>query len=330
MKYAKDTRPEGASIEAAEILVEALPWIKNITGKTVVIKYGGSAMVDEKLRADVMSDIVLLKIVGVNPVIVHGGGNAISRAMDMLNLPVEFKDGQRVTSPEAMNVVRTVLMGEVNQELVEALNRHGNFAVGVSGADAGVIVAEQASPELGRVGRITRINRPLLDDLVSSDYIPVIASVALGEDGGFYNVNADMVAGHIAAAIGAHKVVFLTDVDGLYENFEDKSSLISNLTVFEARYMVENNVVSTGMIPKLKSCIHALENGVQRAHIINGTTPHSLLLELLTSTGVGTTMHSTEEAYRFDNHPLGKFASKLLENCDQSQPAQSTQSSQNR
>lgn len=330
MKYAKDTRPEGASIKAAEILVEALPWIKNITGKTVVIKYGGSAMVDEKLRADVMSDIVLLKIVGVNPVIVHGGGNAISRAMDMLNLPVEFKDGQRVTSPEAMNVVRTVLMGEVNQELVEALNRHGNFAVGVSGADAGVIVAEQASPELGRVGRITRINRPLLDDLVSSDYIPVIASVALGEDGGFYNVNADMVAGHIAAAIGAHKVVFLTDVDGLYENFEDKSSLISNLTVFEARYMVENNVVSTGMIPKLKSCIHALENGVQRAHIINGTTPHSLLLELLTSTGVGTTMHSTEEAYRFDNHPLGKFASKLLENRDQSQPAQSTQSSQNR
>ena len=330
MKYAKDTRPEGASIEAAEILVEALPWIKNITGKTVVIKYGGSAMVDEKLRADVMSDIVLLKIVGVNPVIVHGGGHVISRAMDMLNLPVEFKDGQRVTSPEAMNVVRTVLMGEVNQELVEALNRHGNFAVGVSGADAGVIVAEQASPELGRVGRITRINRPLLDDLVSSDYIPVIASVALGEDGGFYNVNADMVAGHIAAAIGAHKVVFLTDVDGLYENFEDKSSLISNLTVFEARYMVENNVVSTGMIPKLKSCIHALENGVQRAHIINGTTPHSLLLELLTSTGVGTTMHSTEEAYRFDNHPLGKFASKLLENRDQSQPAQSTQSSQNR
>ena len=250
--------------------------------------------------------------------------------MDMLNLPVEFKDGQRVTSPEAMNVVRTVLMGEVNQELVEALNRHGNFAVGVSGADAGVIVAEQASPELGRVGRITRINRPLLDDLVSSDYIPVIASVALGEDGGFYNVNADMVAGHIAAAIGAHKAVFLTDVDGLYENFEDKSSLISNLTVFEARYMVENNVVSTGMIPKLKSCIHALENGVQRAHIINGTTPHSLLLELLTSTGVGTTMHSTEEAYRFDNHPLGKFASKLLENRDQSQPAQSTQNSQNR
>ena len=154
MKYAKDTRPEGASTEAAKILVEALPWIKNITGKTVVIKYGGSAMVDEKLRADVMSDIVLLKIVGVNPVIVHGGGKAITRAMDLMEIPVEFKDGQRVTTPEAMNLVRTVLMGEVNQELVEALNHHGNFAVGVSGADGGVIVAEQASPDLGRVGRI--------------------------------------------------------------------------------------------------------------------------------------------------------------------------------
>lgn len=314
MKYAKDTRPEGPLNKAAEILVEALPWIKNVTGKTIVIKYGGSAMVDGQLRADVMSDIVLLKIVGVNPVIVHGGGKAITEAMGMMQLPVEFKDGQRVTTDEAMNLVRTVLMGKVNQELVEALNQHGNFAVGVSGADAGVIVAKQASPDLGRVGAITRINRPLLDDLVAADYIPVIASVALGEDNGFYNVNADMVAGHIAAAIGAHKAVFLTDVDGLYENFDDKDSLISNLTVFEARYMVENNVVSTGMIPKLKSCILALESGVERAHIINGTTPHALLLELLTSTGVGTTMHSTDEAYRFDAHPLGKFASKLLEN----------------
>ena len=308
------SRPKGVANKAAEVLVEALPWIKNITGKTVVIKYGGSAMVDEQLRADVMNDIVLLKIVGVNPVIVHGGGKAITEAMDFLQLPVEFKDGQRVTTPEAMDLVRTVLMGKVNQELVEALNEHGNFAVGVSGADAGVIVAEQASPELGRVGRITRINSPLLDDLVAGDYIPVVASVALGEDGGFYNVNADMVAGHIAAAIGAHKVVFLTDVDGLYENFENKDSLISNLTLFEAQYMVENNIVSTGMIPKLKSCIHALDSGVFRAHIINGITPHSLLLELLTSTGVGTTMHSTEESCTFDTHPLGNFASKLLEN----------------
>lgn len=315
MKYAKDTRPKGPSVKAAAVLVETLPWIKNITGKTVVIKYGGSAMVNGQLRADVMNDLVLLKIVGVNPIIVHGGGSAITDAMKLLKLPVEFRDGQRVTTPEAMEVVRTVLMGKVNQELVQALNEHGNFAVGVSGADAGVIVAEQASPQLGRVGRITQINRALLDDLVGGDYIPVVASVALGEDGGFYNVNADMVAGHIAAAIGAHKVVFLTDVNGLYEKFEDKNTLISNLTLFEAQYMVENNVISTGMIPKLKSCILALEAGVFRAHIINGTTPHSLLLELLTSTGVGTTIHSTEEACNFDAHPLGNFAARLIENC---------------
>ncbi len=316
MKFAKDTQPEGVSTKAAEVLADALPWIKNITGKTIVIKYGGAAMVDEKLRADLMSDIVLLKIVGVNPVIVHGGGKAISRAMDSANLPVEFREGQRVTTPEAMKVVRTILAGQVNQELVEALNRHGNFAVGLSGADAGILVAEQANPALGRVGRITRVNRTLIDDLVASAYIPVIASVALGEDGGFYNVNADMAAGHVAAEIGAHKAIFLTDVDGLYRDFEDKGSLISNLTLDEARGMVTRGEISTGMIPKLKSCIMALEAGVLRAHIINGTTPHSLLLELLTSTGVGTVIHSTEEAYKFDNHPLGKFAAKLAENSE--------------
>lgn len=318
MKYAKDTRPEGVSGKAAEILVEALPWIKNITGRTVVVKYGGSAMVDEALRADVMNDLVLLKIVGVNPVIVHGGGNAITATMNRAGLPVEFRDGQRVTTDEAMDLVRAVLMGTVNQELVEALNEHGNFAVGVSGADAGTIIAEQASAELGRVGRVTRINAALLHDLVAGDYIPVVASVALGEDGGFYNVNADVVAGYVAAAVGAHKVVFLTDVDGLYEDFEDKDTLISNLTGSEARHMVEDDIVSTGMIPKLRSCIHALESGVFRAHIINGTTPHALLLELLTSTGVGTTVHSTEEACRFDAHPLGNFAAKLMENCNES------------
>lgn len=317
MKYAKDTRPEGVSGKAAEILVEALPWIKNITGRTVVVKYGGSAMVDEALRADVMNDLVLLKIVGVNPVIVHGGGNAITAAMNRAELPVEFRDGQRVTTDEAMDLVRAVLMGTVNQELVEALNEHGNFAVGVSGADAGTIIAEQASAELGRVGRVTRINAALLHDLVAGDYIPVVASVALGEDGGFYNVNADVVAGYVAAAVGAHKVVFLTDVDGLYEDFGEEDTLISNLTVSEARHMVEDDIVSTGMIPKLRSCIHALESGVFRAHIINGTTPHALLLELLTSTGVGTTVHSTEEACRFDAHPLGNFAAKLMENCNE-------------
>ncbi len=314
MKYARETRANAASYEAAEILCDALPWIKNITGKTVVIKYGGAAMGDEELQADVMSDIVFLKIIGVNPVIVHGGGKAISSAMEHENLSVKFINGQRVTPPDAMDLVRTVLVGQVNQNIVKELNAHGNFAVGISGADAGVIVADQMTPQLGRVGRISRINRSIIDDLAGGDYIPVIASVALGEDGDFYNVNADMVAGDIAGAIGAHKVIFLTDVDGLYENFEDKDSLISNLTLKEAQSLIDSGLVATGMIPKLRSCIHALQEGVSRAHIINGTTPHALLLELMTSTGVGTTMHSTEELYQNDSHPLGNFASKLIEN----------------
>ena len=314
MKFATETSQRNVSHKTAEVLADALPWIKNITGKTVVIKYGGSAMVDDKLRAEVMSDIVLLKIVGVNPVIVHGGGKAITRAMEREGLPVEFKGGQRVTSPEAMDVVRRVLIGEVNSELVSTLNSHGNFAVGVSGADGGTIVAKQADPELGRVGQITRINGALLNDLVASDYIPVVATIALGTDGGFYNVNADMAAGRIASAIGAHKIVFLTDVDGLYVDFNNKDTLISNMTLNEGKQMLAEGVVSTGMIPKLKACIQSLEDGVYRTHIINGTTPHSLLLELLTSAGVGTTMHSTDEACTYDAHPLGNFASKLLEN----------------
>lgn len=314
MKYAKDTRAEGYKTETAEVIVEALPWIKNITGKTVVIKYGGSAMVNQKLRDDVMSDIVLLKIIGVNLVIVHGGGYAITEVMEQLKVPVEFKRGLRVTSDKGMEVAKMVLVGKVNQELVETMNKHGKVAVGVSGSDAGTIMAKQYDPELGRVGVVTGINATYLEDLIKDDYIPVVASVALGEDGGFYNVNADLVAGEIAATLGAHKVIFLTDVDGLYEDFDNKDSLISNLSLNEMKGMVEKGLISEGMIPKIKACINALAAGVFRSHIINGCIPHSLLLELLTNIGVGTTMHSTEEACTFDAHPLGNFASKLTEN----------------
>lgn len=318
MKYARDARPTISNEETAELLFQALPWIKNLTGKTVVIKYGGAAMVDARLRDDVMADIVLLKIIGVNPVIVHGGGKDINEALSHYDIPVEFRNGQRVTSEAAMEVVREVLVGKVNQELVAAINRHGNLAVGVSGADAGTIVAEQLSPELGRVGQVTRVNSAYLESLMSGDYIPVLATVAAGEDGGFYNINADVAAGHIAAAVHAHKVIFLTDVDGLYEDFSDKDSLISNLTLEETEAMLEAGDVDSGMIPKLQSCVHALRGGVFRAHIINGTTPHSLLLELLTDAGVGTVMHSTQAAYENDTqpHPLGIFASRLAENLD--------------
>ena len=312
MKYARDRQTNVSALHTAELLFEALPWIKNLTGKTVVIKYGGAAMVDPDLRDMVMSDIVLLKLIGMNPVIVHGGGKAISSAMAEAGIPVEFKGGQRVTTPEAMEIVREVLVGKVNVELVNAVNQHGNLAVGVSGVDAGTIMAEQYRPELQRVGRISKVNTDYLDYLISTDYIPVVATVGMGEDGGYYNINADLAAGHIAAAVGAHKAVFLTDVDGLYEDFSDKDSLLSNLTLEEAEDMIAT--ADKGMIPKLQSCVYALKHGVFRTHIINGTTPHSLLLELLTDTGIGTVIHATREAYEYDYHPLGKLASRLAEN----------------
>lgn len=316
MNYDTQSRPDGVSGITGQVLTEALPWIKNVTGKTIVIKYGGSAMEDEHLRAEVMADIVLLKIIGVKPIVVHGGGKAISKVMDRFGLPVEFIDGQRVTSDEAMDLVRMILMGQVNQELVGAMNEHGNMAVGVSGADAGIIMAEQADPKLGRVGKITHINTALLEDLAAADYIPVVASIAMGEDGGCYNVNADVAAGHIAAAIGAHKVMFLTDVDGLFEDYPNRETLISRMSLAEAKRMVEEKTISTGMIPKLGSCVRALEAGVRRAHILNGTVDNAILLELLTDKGIGTMVTGGEDLDTATNRPLGNFAAKLVENLE--------------
>ena len=290
MKFARDCRSSESNEATAQLLFEALPWIKNLTGKTVVIKYGGAAMVDEQLRRDVMSDIVLLKIIGMRPVIVHGGGKAINEALSHYDIPVEFKNGQRVTTPATMDIVREVLGGKVNQELVAAINHHGNLAVGVSGSDAGTLIAEPLDPELGRVGKVTHVN-----------------------------INADTAAGAVAAALHAHKAIFLTDVDGLYKDFSDKDSLISNLTLDEVNEMLYGGEVDKGMIPKLRAAVDALAGGVFRAHIINGTTPHSLLLELLTDAGVGTVIHSTETAYEFDTHPhpLSTFAARLTENLDE-------------
>ena len=316
MKFATETygRAKLPDERTGKVLFEALPWIKNITGKTVVIKYGGSAMESAELRRDVMSDIVLLKILGVNVVIVHGGGKAINRAFERLDFPVEFKGGQRVTTPEAMDVVRQVLVGEVNQDLVASINRHGNLAVGVSGADAGTLMCSTLDPELGRVGKIEQVNTGYLENLMKMDYIPVVATVGIGEDGGYYNVNADVAAGHVAAAIGAHKVIYLTDVNGVYLDFNDKETLISNMSLREMEEMLEKGDVDAGMIPKLQSCCYALKAGVFRSHVINGKIPHSLLHELLTDKGVGTTMHATEEALEFDAHPLGALAARLSVN----------------
>ena len=286
MKYARDRKI--TSSHTAEVLIEAFPWIKNATGKTVLIKYGGAAMVDPTLRHAVMSDIVMLKIMGVNPVIVHGGGAAITSNMNRFGIEVEFKNGQRVTTDEAMDVVKMTLIGKVNEELVLAMNEHGNLAVGVNGTDAGTIIAKQKDPGLGRVGQIIEVNPGYINALIAADYIPIIASVGKGEDGGSYNINADAAACAIASAIGAHKIVFLTDVDGFYEDFSNKDSLVSQMTLDETRMMLATGKVSSGMIPKLQSCVGALEGGVPRAHIVNGTKPHSILVELLTSSGSGT------------------------------------------
>ena len=272
----------------AEILTEALPWIKRTYGKTVVIKYGGAAMTDASLRAHVASDIVLMKLVGINPVIVHGGGPEITSYMNRLDLPVEFYDGLRVTTDEAMEVVKMVLVGKVNPELVAAINVHGRLAVGVSGDDGNLVRATQRDPRLGRVGEITEIDTTVIDNLIEDGFIPVVATVASGEDGGSFNVNADLVAAKLAESLGADKVIFLTDVDGLYADFSDKGSLISALTPDEAEEMIVSDTLEGGMVPKVAACVQALRSGVRRAHILNGTVPHALLLEVYTDEGVGT------------------------------------------
>lgn len=283
--------------DKAAILMESLPWIKRAWGRTVVIKYGGAAMTDESLRRSVADDIVLMKLVGINPVIVHGGGPEITAYMKRLGMPVEFVDGLRVTPAESMELVKMVLVGKVNGELVSAINKHGRLAVGIAGDDGNLIRATQKDPRLGRVGDVTSVDTTVVTDLIEDGFIPVIASVGAGDDGGSFNINADLVAGEIAAALGAEKVIFLTDVDGLYADFEDKSSLISALALEEAEAIVAGGGLSSGMIPKVEACVHALECGVQRAHILNGMVPHALLLEVYTDEGIGTMITTNGSLY---------------------------------
>ena len=279
----------------AATLTEALPYIKRTSGKTVVIKYGGAAMTDPVLRAHVASDIVLMKLVGVNPVIVHGGGPEITSYMNRLGLAVEFFDGMRVTSDETMEVVKMVLVGKVNPELVAAINTHGRLAVGVSGDDGNLVTATQRDVRLGRVGDVTMIDTTVIDNLIEDGFIPVVATVAAGDDGGSFNVNADLVAAELATALDAEKVIFLTDVDGLYADFADKTSLISVLTPSQAEEMIVGDQLEGGMVPKVAACVHALRGGVGRAHILNGTVPHALLLEVYTDKGVGTMITDPSE-----------------------------------
>ena len=272
----------------AETLTEALPWIKSAWGSTVVVKYGGATMTDPALREMVASDLVLMKLVGINPVIVHGGGPEITSYMERLGMPVEFFDGLRVTDDAAMEVVKMVLVGKVNKELVSAINRHGRLAVGIAGDDANLIKARPVSDRLGRAGEVESIDTTVVANLIEDGFIPVIASVGYGDDGGSYNINADVVAGEMATALGAAKVIFLTDVDGLYADFQDKGSLISALSLAHAERLISEDRLSSGMIPKVGACALALRGGVPRAHILNGKVPHAVLLEVFTDEGVGT------------------------------------------
>ena len=271
----------------AELLCEALPWINKMSGKTFVIKYGGSAMEDPELCRQVVADIEMLKLMGVRIVLVHGGGKAINAMLKRLDVPVKFKDGLRVTDDEPMEAVQEVLVGHVNQQLVWALNEYGHNAVGISGADGKTLKAEPVDPDLGRVGRIREVDTSLINTILDDGYIPVVATVGCGPDG-FYNINADVAADKIAEAMGADKLIYLTDVDGLFRDFSDEDSLVAQLTRTETHELLESGTLDGGMIPKIRSVAEALDAGVSEVVILNGTYPHSLLLEIFTDAGCGT------------------------------------------
>ena len=271
----------------AELLCEALPWINKMSGKTFVIKYGGSAMEDPELCRQVVADIEMLKLMGVRIVLVHGGGKAINAMLKRLDVPVKFKDGLRVTDDETMEAVQEVRVGHVNQQLVWALNEYGHNAVGISGADGKTLKAEPVDPDLGRVGRIREVDTNLINTILDDGYIPVVATVGCGPDG-FYNINADVAADKIAEAMGADKLIYLTDVDGLFRDFSDEDSLVAQLTRTETHELLESGTLDGGMIPKIRSVAEALDAGVSEVVILNGTYPHSLLLEIFTDAGCGT------------------------------------------
>jgi len=297
------TLSRDSAMNIANVLTEALPYIQRFTGRTIVIKYGGHAMVDNTLKQEFARDIVLMKLVGLNPVLVHGGGPQIGKLLKELNIQSSFVDGMRVTDSKTMDVVQMVLGGLVNQDIVNLINTAGGKAVGLTGKDANLIIAkkmliERPSPELttpeiidiGHVGEVVRINQSLLNLLTQSDIIPVIAPIGAGEDGTTYNINADLVAGKIASELKAEKLMLLTDVEGV----KDKSGhLLSSLTLSDVERLIQDGTISGGMLPKIRCAVEAVEQGVTSAQIIDGRVAHAVLLELLTDEGVGTMISSS-------------------------------------
>jgi len=279
----------------ADVLIEALPYLRQFRGHTVVIKYGGAAMVDANLRTEVLKDIVLLEHVGLHPVVVHGGGPEISEMMRRLGKQPQFVDGQRVTDAATVEVAQMVLTGKTNPDLVSAIQQQGGRAIGLSGKDGGMVLARKLSGEkdLGFVGEVADVKPGLVQGLVSQGFIPVIAPIAAGPDGETYNINADHFAGRLAAPVGASKLVLLTDVRGVLADRSQPDSVVSELNAATARRMVQTKQIEAGMIPKVQACLDALAGGVTRCHIIDGRLPHALLMELLTDVGIGTMVVET-------------------------------------
>lgn len=285
--------------DKAAILVEALPYIQDFYGKTIVIKYGGNAMINDDLKEKVMQDIALMKYVGIRPVIVHGGGPEITGFLKKVGKQSSFVAGLRVTDEETVEIAEMVLDGKVNSEIVNLLNQRGVKAVGLSGKDAGLIKAckklatvyegeEYHKVDIGYVGEVEKVNVGIIEDLLDQDYVPIIAPIGVGKNGESYNINADYVAAEIAGALEAEKLLLLTDIEGIYKDFNDKASFISSLHLAEAREYIKSGIISGGMIPKVEACLTALEHGTGKTHIIDGRLDHSIILEIFTSQGIGT------------------------------------------
>ena len=284
-----------AEATRVQILSEALPYIQQFAGRTVVVKYGGAAMKDSSLKDKVIRDVVFLSCVGVRPVVVHGGGPEINSWLDKLGIEPQFKDGLRVTDAPTMDVVEMVLVGRVNKELVSLINRAGGLAVGLCGKDGNLIKARpEGRKGIGFVGEVSSVDIKLVDSLVKSGYIPVVSSVSADEAGQAYNINADTVAGEIAAALGAEKLILLTDTPGILQDYQDPSTLMAKLDIQQARELMASGVVAGGMIPKVNCCVRSLAQGVRAAHIIDGRIPHALLLEIFTNKGIGSMIVASE------------------------------------
>lgn len=272
----------------AAVLVETLPYIQRFAGSIIVVKFGGNAMVDENLAARFAEDVVLMHSVGIRPVVVHGGGPQIGALMDRLGIKSEFREGLRVTDAETLDVARMVLVGKVNRDIVSSINRHGSMAVGLSGEDAGLIRASARNPELGFVGDVESVNPAIIERLLAEDLIPVVSTIGADLTGQAYNINADTVAAALAGALGAERILYLTDVEGLLADVGDPSSRISRVDLTGLAALTADGTISGGMIPKVQACVDAVEAGVGSAHMVDGRIPHVVLLELFTDLGIGT------------------------------------------